>query len=80
MGWGRMFLMGDFGQQLDIQEMSRVIDQQQSRDASQDESIASLQRENRELQLAVASLARLLVQKGVVTQAEVQEIGRAMER
>lgn len=79
MGWGRMLLLGNFGQQLDIEEMRRVIEDQQSRDVGQDQQIRSLQRENRQLQLAIATLLQALVKNGTVSQAEVQEIGRAIE-
>ena len=79
MGWGRMLLFGNFGQQLDIEEMRSVIEDQQSRDVGQDQQIRSLQRENRQLQLAIATLLQVLVKNGTVSQTEVQEIGRAIE-
>ena len=79
MGWGRMLLLGDLGQQLDIHDMKRQVETQQSRDMSQDEQIAQLWQENQELKLAVTALMRLLVSKGVVSQNEVAEIGHAIE-
>jgi hypothetical protein len=79
MGWGRMFLLGDFGQQMDIQDMKRQVDDQQSRDMSQDQQIAALWRENQELKLAVATLTRVLVAKGALTQEDVAQIGHAIE-
>ena len=79
MGWGRMLLLGDLGQQLDIHDMKRQVETQQSRDMSQDEQIAQLWKENQELKLAVTALMRLLVSKGVVSQNEVAEIGHAIE-
>jgi hypothetical protein len=74
-----MFLLGDFGQQMDIQDMKRQVEGQESRDLSQDQQIAALWRENEELKLAVATLTRLLVAKHVLTQADVAQIGHAIE-
>ena len=79
MGWGRMFLLGDFGQQMDIHDIKAQVAGQQSRDMSQDAQIGQLWRENQELKLAVTVLTRLLVSKGVVTQDEAAEIGHAIE-
>lgn len=79
MGWGRMLLLGDLGQQLDIHDMKRQVEDQSSRDMSQDEQIAQLWQENKELKLAVTALTRLLVSKGVVGQDDVAEIGHAIE-
>jgi hypothetical protein len=79
MGWGRALLLGDIGQQLDIHDIKRQVEGQQSRDMSQDQQIAALWRENQELKLALTALTRLLVSQGVVAQADVAEIGRAIE-
>jgi hypothetical protein len=79
MGWGRMFLMGNFGQQLDIEELRRSFEMQDERDRTQEQSIVTLTRENQQLKLAVTALSRLLVSKGVLTPAEVQQIGQAIE-
>ncbi|HYO11182.1 MAG TPA: hypothetical protein VER17_19610 [Tepidisphaeraceae bacterium] len=80
MGWGRMLLLGDFGQQMDIHEMRQAIEMQSTRDAGQDQSIDALYRENQDLKLAFTALAALLVRKGIVSADEVKEIGREMER
>ena len=80
MGWGRMFLLGDFGQQMDIHDMKRRVENQQSRDLDQDQQIAALWQENQELKLAVTALANLLVSKGVVSQDDAASIGRAIEQ
>ncbi len=81
MGWGRYFLMGDIGQQLDLQDRQREVDQlrgqmnaQWSRDRSQDEQIQTLRYENQELKLYVASLVKLLRAKGIVTEQEIADI------
>ncbi len=87
MGWGRMMLMGNVGQQLDIQdlenairEMQSAFSQTQNLDSSQERSIEELQRENHELKLYLATLVKLLVTKGVIQQAEVDAAVQAIEK
>jgi hypothetical protein len=87
MGWGRFFLLGDVGQQLDLQDRQRDVDDmrrqfssQWSRDRSQDAQIKALRTETEELKLYVASLVKLLTRKGIVTQGEVEQIVDAVER
>jgi hypothetical protein len=75
-----MFLLGNFGQQMDIHDMKRQVESQQSRDLDQDQQIAALWKENQELKLAVTALTNLLVSKGVVTQDDAATIGRAIEQ
>ena len=86
MGWGRMFLLGNVGQQLDIGDLERVVRDMQDEvastqrsDVDQDKSIALLQRENRELKLCLATVVRLLVSKGVLKPEEVETIVNAIE-
>jgi hypothetical protein len=86
MGWGRYFLLGNLGQQLDLQDREREmrdlrdnLDSHQSRDQQQDEWIRFLETENKELKLYVTGLVRLLVRKNLVTQEEIQEMVRAVE-
>ncbi len=86
MGWGRMMLMGNVGQQLDIQdlenairEMQSAFSQTQNLDRSQERSIEELQRENHELKLYLATLVKLLVAKGVIRQEEVDAAVQAIE-
>jgi hypothetical protein len=77
MGWGRTLLLGDWGNQMDIQDTrsdvadleSRLGDQGR-RDMAQDQRIDALERESDELKLYLASLLRLLVRKGTLTQEE----------
>lgn len=78
MGWGRMMLLGNVGQQLDIQDvenavrqMQTVFAQAQNLDRTQERSIEQLQGELHELKLYLATLMKLLVAKGVIRQAEV---------
>lgn len=86
MGWGRMFLLGNVGQQLDIGDLNSSIGEMQSAllenqqvDLTQARNIADLQKENRELKLYLATLIRLLVSKGVLNPEEVATTVRAIE-
>ena len=87
MGWGRMMLLGDVGQQLDIQdvgravgELQRFMDQTENMDRRQERSIEDLRRENHELKLYLATLVKLLVAKGVIKQEEVDAAVQAVEK
>jgi len=86
MGWGRMMLLGNVGQQLDIGDLENSINQMQSVVAENDQvdqaqarSIELLQQENRELKLYLATVIRLLVAKGAIKPEEVETIVRAIE-
>lgn len=86
MGWGRMLLLGNIGQQLDIgdlngeiAEMQNAFLENQQVDLKQARSISDLQRENRELKLYLATLIRLLVAKGVLKPEEVETTVHAIE-
>lgn len=86
MGWGRMLLLGNVGQQLDIGELGNAINEMQGAflenqqvDLKQARGIAELRRENQDLKLYLATLMRLLVAKGVLQQAEVEATVRAIE-
>ena len=86
MGWGRMFLLGNVGQQLDISDlnqeiaaMQEVFLRNQQDDLKQSRSIAALRRENQELKLYLATVVRLLVSKGVLKPEEVEATVRAIE-
>lgn len=87
MGWGRMMLLGNVGQQLDIQdvgravgELQRFMDQTGNLDRQQERSIDDLRRENHELKLYLATLVKLLVAKGVIRQEEVDAAVQAVEK
>jgi hypothetical protein len=87
MGWGRMMLLGNIGQQLDIQDLENAIGQMQADvastqnlDRTQEQCIADLQRENHELKLYLATLVKLLVAKGVIRQEEVDVAVQAVEK
>ena len=86
MGWGRMLLLGNVGQQLDIGDLENAITQMQSSvvensqvDHEQARSIELLQQENQELKLYLATLMKLLVSKGVLKPEEVETAVRAIE-
>lgn len=86
MGWGRMLLLGNVGQQLDIGDlnteiagMQRAFLENQQVDLQQAQSLSQLRRENQELKLYLATLMRLLVSKGVLKPEEVETTVRAIE-
>ncbi len=93
MGWGRMLLLGNFGQQMDIEESKEDVaalrralgDQRQidykllASDKEQERQIAALQLENEALQMCVATLAKLLRDKGVVSDAEMEKIASLID-
>ncbi len=87
MGWGRMMLLGNVGQQLDIQDLENAIGQMQTAvaqtqnlDRTQEQNLEELQRENHELKLYLATLVKLLVAKGVIQQEEVDTAVQAIEK
>ena len=68
MGWGRMMLLGDWGQQLDIQDSQEALQRLRARilrqgdkDAAQDEQITALLKEHEELKLHLGFLVRHLI-------------------
>ena len=87
MGWGRMMLLGNVGQQLDIQDVENAIGQMQADfaqtqnlDRTQEQSIDEMRSENHELKLYLATLVKLLVAKGVIRQEEVDAAVQAIEK
>jgi hypothetical protein len=87
MGWGRMMLLGNVGQQLDIGDLESTVEQMRSEvaqkdqiDREQGQDIERLKSENRELKLYLATLIRLLVSKGVLKQEEVDATVSAIEK
>src|SRR5581483_575978 len=86
MGWGRMLLLGNVGQQMDIGDLENAIGEMQhavrekdETDLSQTRSIRNLELENQGLKLYLATLIRLLVAKGVLNATEVETIVRAID-
>jgi hypothetical protein len=81
-----MLLLGNVGQQLDIGDLERTINDMHGAvadneqvDEQQARSIEQLQRENRELKLYLATLVKLLVGKGVLRPEEVEVAVQAIE-
>jgi hypothetical protein len=79
MGWGKMLLLGDWGQQMDIEDQKREIEslrRQIGRSSSGrvagelSRRVAQLEKENDELRLYLASLVRYLGNKGVLQKEE----------
>ncbi|MCO4098643.1 MAG: hypothetical protein HEQ38_04395 [Gemmatimonas sp.] len=87
MSWGRMLLLGNVGQQLDIEDieddMVRLrarITSQQTTDRSQDAALITLRREVTDLKLVVGELARLLVATGALPAEAVERLVRGVDR
>lgn len=82
MGWGSMFLLGNIGQQMDIEdqksELERLREQFISHTHEPDNSvearIARLEKENGELKLYLAALIRYLEHKGTVRESEFRNL------
>jgi hypothetical protein len=86
MGWGRYFLLGDLGQQLDLADQREAIDRlreemlrSRSSGSGSTDALKRLQAENDELRLYLAAVIRVLISKRVVTQSEVQQIVDAID-
>lgn len=79
-------LLGNVGQQLDIQDVERAVGELQAAlretdrlDRRQEQGIDDLRKENHELKLYLATLVKLLVAKGVIRQEEVDAAVQAIE-
>lgn len=86
MGWGRMLFLGNIGQQLDLDdvgaEIQRIKDtfaQVSEVDQAQGNELQRLRQENDELRLYLATLMRLLVQKGVLTTQDTAAMAAAID-
>ena len=86
MGWGRMLLLGNIGQQMDLDDVQGEIAELRSRlrtsrtrAEAADREVDRLATENDELRLYVAAILRILVTKGVVSQAELEVLVRAVD-
>jgi hypothetical protein len=88
MGWLRYFLLGDFGQQLDLAdheaEISRLKEELHSRrvaSTSFDSSrLEALQQENDELKLYLVAVLRLLIAKKVASAEEIRSLVDIIDR
>ncbi len=87
MGWGRMLLLGNWGQQMDIEDQKREIEDLRQRlqtdtgraDATQIGRIFQLEKENNELRLYMAALIRYLGHQGVLDQDEFRMLVDAID-
>ena len=77
MGWGRTLLLGDVGNRLDIADTERDIKYLHQKitnkskvDQQQEVRLTELEIENDQIKLYLASLIRLLVSKGTLSQDE----------
>jgi hypothetical protein len=77
MGWGRTLFLGDIGNRMDIADtendlkrLRRRVGRKEQTDEAQEARLNELEVENEQLKLYLASLARLLVSKGVVSEEE----------
>jgi hypothetical protein len=89
MGWGRMFLLGNWGQQMDIEDQKQEIEdlrqQMETNSGTQDTTtlnnrVAQLEKENSEIRLYLASLVRYLGHKGVLRQDEFRTLVEAIDK
>ena len=87
MGWGRMLLLGNVGQQLDIQDTQETLAQigeslRRTHDFKQrvGANLQELATENAELKLYLAAIVRVLVAKGIVTAKELEQLVDALDR
>ncbi|MHC4951568.1 MAG: hypothetical protein ACYTEU_11380 [Planctomycetota bacterium] len=81
MGWGRTFLLGDVGNRMDISDCEqdiRVLKESlmeiHQEEQEQDTELMILKRENDELKLYIASIIRLLTNKGMLTAEEIEKM------
>ena len=82
MGWGRMLLLGNWGQQMDIEDQRQEIEELRANldagaragDATLKSRVAELEKENSEIRLYMASLIIYLGHKGVLLQDEFRRL------
>ncbi|MES2522298.1 MAG: hypothetical protein V4617_06355 [Gemmatimonadota bacterium] len=87
MSWARMFMLGNIGQQLDIDDiesdmgsMRARLASQSLRDETQEQALLTLRAEITELKLVVGELTRLLVQNGTLPAAAAERTARAVDK
>lgn len=84
MGWGRMFFLGNVGQQLEIEEMRGELDRLRRRPGVEprsdvDAQIEDLRRENDELRLYLAAVVRHLLEKRLLVRTELEALVSAID-
>lgn len=86
MGWGRMLLLGNLGQQMDIDDLETSIRQSKRMMAENaravedvQASIIQLQVENDQLKLYLAAVVRILMDRGLTTEADVRRLVQVID-
>jgi len=87
MGWGRMFLLGDWGQQMDIEEQRKEIRSmrrelrkaRKSGAEAMEKRVEDLEAENDMLKLHLAALVRYCMSKGIVDMNEYRQFIEAID-
>ncbi len=83
MGWMRYLLLGDVGQQMDIEDMRDRLEQMRSEkapaEASHEKQLAALQHETHDLRLRLGVLIKLLIAKNVLTAEEIASMVATLE-
>jgi cell division septum initiation protein DivIVA len=88
MGWGRMLLLGNWGQQMDIEDQRQEIEELRQQlnagsragDTTLKNRVAQLEKENGELRLYLASLIKYLGHKGTLRQDEFRKLVETIDR
>lgn len=91
MGLLRTLFLGDLGNYMDIADTKRDVERtktalhiertsQRHLDDTQDQRLAALEAESEALETALASLARLLVRRGAITETDLETIVGAIDR
>jgi cell division septum initiation protein DivIVA len=88
MGWGRMLLLGNWGQQMDIEDQKMEIEELRLRidagakavDSTLKNRMSQLEKENSELRLYLASLIRYLGHKGVLHPDEFSKLVETIDK
>lgn len=86
MDWFRLLVLGDVGQQLDIEDLEQDVGRlrgrlrsQRNTDRTQDEALLTLRREVTELKLVVSELTRMLMATGTLPAESVEKLARGMD-
>lgn len=84
MGWGRMMLLGDWGQQWDIEDQREELAQMRQRMSQQaagtQTTVEKLAADNAQLKMFVVAIMRVLVRKKLVTPEELEAIIDEVDR
>ncbi len=86
MGWGRTLLLGTWGNRLDLDDAERKAERlrrklrlKDRQDRAQDERLDALEQENEQLKAGLVALSQLLVSKGVLEQADLENLAASID-